>query len=51
VSGESAESTIKYEYDSGSRLTKIIDSASGTYADGALRDAAQEREVIEALGT
>jgi RHS repeat-associated protein len=31
VSGESAESTIKYEYDSGSRLTKIIDSASGTY--------------------
>jgi RHS repeat-associated protein len=31
VSGESAESTIKYEYDAGNRLTKIIDSATGTY--------------------
>jgi len=31
VSGETTESTIKYEYDNGSRLTKIIDSASGTY--------------------
>jgi len=31
VSGESAESTIKYEYDLGNRLTKIVDSATGTY--------------------
>jgi RHS repeat-associated protein len=31
VSGETAESTIKYEYDNGSRLTKVIDSTSGTY--------------------
>jgi RHS repeat-associated protein len=31
VSGETSESTIKYEYDNGNRLTKIIDSASGTY--------------------
>ncbi len=31
VSGETAESTIKYEYDSGNRLSKIIDSATGTY--------------------
>ncbi len=31
VSGETAESTIKYEYDLGNRLTKIIDSATGTY--------------------
>ena len=31
VSGETAESTIKYEYDNGNRLTKIVDSASGTY--------------------
>jgi RHS repeat-associated protein len=31
VSGETAESTIKYEYDLGNRLTKIVDSATGTY--------------------
>ncbi len=31
VSGETAESTIKYEYDNGNRLKKITDSASGTY--------------------
>ena len=31
VSGETAESTIKYEYDNGNRLTKVIDSATGTY--------------------
>jgi RHS repeat-associated protein len=31
VSGETAESTIKYEYDNGNRLTKIIDSTNGTY--------------------
>jgi RHS repeat-associated protein len=31
VSGETAESTIKYEYDDGNRLTKVVDSASGTY--------------------
>jgi RHS repeat-associated protein len=31
VSGETAESTIKYEYDNGNRLTKIVDSANGTY--------------------
>jgi RHS repeat-associated protein len=31
VSSETAESTIKYEYDNGNRLTKVIDSASGTY--------------------
>jgi RHS repeat-associated protein len=31
VSGETAESTIKYEYDNGNRLTKVVDSASGTY--------------------
>ncbi len=31
VSGETAESTIKYEYDSGNRLSKVIDSATGTY--------------------
>lgn len=31
VSGETSESTIKYEYDNGNRLTEVIDSASGTY--------------------
>ena len=31
VSGETAESTIKYEYDNGNRLTKAIDSTGGTY--------------------
>jgi len=31
VSGETAESTIKYEYDNGNRLTKVVDSATGTY--------------------
>jgi len=31
VSGETAESTIKYEYDAGNRVKKIIDSATGTY--------------------
>lgn len=31
VSGETAESTIKYEYDNGNRPTKVIDSVSGTY--------------------
>ncbi len=31
VSGETAESTIKYEYDNGNRLTKVIDSTNGTY--------------------
>ncbi len=31
VTGETAESTIKYEYDNGNRLTKVVDSASGTY--------------------
>jgi RHS repeat-associated protein len=31
VSGESAESTISYSYDAGDRLTKIVDSATGTY--------------------
>ena len=31
VSGETAESTIKYEYDNGNRPTKVIDSAGGTY--------------------
>ncbi len=31
VSGETAESTIKYEYDNGNRLTKVIDSVGGTY--------------------
>jgi RHS repeat-associated protein len=31
VSGETAESTIKYEYDNGNRLTKVIDSISGTF--------------------
>ncbi len=31
VSGETAESTVKYEYDNGNRLTKVVDSASGTY--------------------
>lgn len=31
VSGETSESTIKYEYDNGNRLTKIIDSTAGTY--------------------
>lgn len=30
VSGEAAESTIKYEYDNGNRLTKVIDSTGGT---------------------
>ena len=31
VSGETAESTIKYEYDNGNRLTKVVDSETGTY--------------------
>jgi RHS repeat-associated protein len=31
VSGETAESTITYGYDDGNRLTKIVDSATGTY--------------------
>jgi RHS repeat-associated protein len=31
VSGETAESTISYEYDNGNRLKKVVDSASGTY--------------------
>ena len=31
VSGETAESTIAYEYDNGNRLKKVVDSASGTY--------------------
>jgi RHS repeat-associated protein len=31
VSGETAESTITYGYDNGNRLTKIVDSATGTY--------------------
>jgi RHS repeat-associated protein len=31
VSGETAESTIAYSYDSGNRLTKVVDSATGTY--------------------
>ena len=31
ISGETAESTIKYEYDNGNRLAKVIDSTSGTY--------------------
>jgi RHS repeat-associated protein len=31
VSGETAESTIKYEYDNANRVTKVIDSATGTY--------------------
>jgi RHS repeat-associated protein len=31
VSGETAESTIKYEYDNGNRLTKAIDSVTGTF--------------------
>ncbi len=31
VSGETAESTIKYTWDNGDRLTKVEDSATGTY--------------------
>ncbi len=31
VSGETAQSSIKYEYDNGNRLSKIEDSAGGTY--------------------
>jgi YD repeat-containing protein len=31
VSGETAENTVKYEYDAANRVTKIIDSATGTY--------------------
>jgi RHS repeat-associated protein len=31
VSAETAEETIKYNFDSGNRLTKVVDSASGTY--------------------
>jgi RHS repeat-associated protein len=31
VSGETAQSSIKYEYDNGNRPTKIEDSAGGTY--------------------
>jgi RHS repeat-associated protein len=31
VSGETSESTIKYNYDNGNRLTKVVDSTSGTY--------------------
>jgi RHS repeat-associated protein len=31
VSGETSESTIKYEYDNGNRLTKVIDSVGGSY--------------------